>query len=254
MALVEYEIKGRTAYITLNRPEKLNALNHEMLALLWEAFTDFKENDDVWLGIVTGTGRAFSVGHDLVEMGSGTEEQRKAGSTDELYFLEQNTWKPLIGVVNGLCLAQGAGIALGADIKIASEDARFGWPQVKRGLTSISGPVILSHRIPLCKALEYLFTGDFMSAQEAQELGLINYVVSPDRLMEKAEEIAAKILENAPLAVRSMKEGAVKGQHLSLRDRLGLAQEVFGRVRDTEDAQEGLDSFNEKRPPVWKAR
>jgi enoyl-CoA hydratase len=186
-------------------------------------------------------------------MGSGRAEQRTAGSTDELYFMEQNTWKPLIGAVNGLCLAQGAGIALGADIKLASEDARFGWPQVKRGLTSISGPVILSHRIPLCKALEYLFTGDFMSAQEAQELGLINYVVPPDRLMEKAEEIAAKILENAPLAVRAMKEGAVKGLHMSLRDRLGVATTVFNRVRETDDAQEGLDSFNEKRPPVWKA-
>ena len=160
MALVEYEVRGRIATITMNRPEKLNAMNREMLEGLWEAFTNLRDDPEVWLGIVTGTGRAFSVGHDLEEMGGGGKTS--AGSTDELYFMVQHIWKPIIAAVNGYCLAQGAGIALGADIRVAAETAQFGWPQTKRGISSISGPVILGHRVPLGQALELLLTGDFL--------------------------------------------------------------------------------------------
>ena len=253
MALVEYEVKGRIGYVTMNRPEKLNALTHEMLDGLWRAFTDIKDNPDVWVGIVTGTGRAFSVGHDLVQM-SAARPGKSVGSTDELYFMQQHTWKPIIAAVNGLCLAQGAGLAMGADILVAADSAQFGWPQVKVGITSISGPVILSHRIPLCNALEALFTGEFIPAEEALRLGLVNYVVPQAEVLSKAQELADKILQNAPLAVRAMKEAAIRGMHLSVHDRLGLATAVFDRVRHSEDAQEGLDSFQEKRAPVWKGR
>ena len=254
MPLVEYEVKGRIAYITLNRPEKLNAINHEMLSGLWDSFTRLRDDPEVWLGIVTGTGRAFSVGHDLVEMTSAAPGEKAAGTTDELYFVQQQTWKPVIAAVNGICLAQGAGIALGADLIVAAESAQFGWPQVKRGLTSISGPVTLSQRIPLPRAMEALLTGEFIPAAEALKLGLVNYVVPGDQLMSKAEELAGKVLENAPLAVRGMKEAAVRGLHLSLHDRLGVATSVFDRVSQTEDAREGIEAFKGKRPPVWKGR
>ena len=253
MPQVQYEVKGRIAYITMNRPEKLNAINPEMLEGLWHSFTDLRDNADAWLGIVTGTGRAFSVGHDLVEMSAGVGEHA-AGSTDELYLMQQNITKPIIAAVNGLCLAQGAGIAMGADILIAADMAQFGWPQTKRGLSSISGPVTLSHRIPLNKAMELLLTGDFLSAQDALGLGLVNYVVPPGELMARAEKVAAKILENAPLAVRAMKEAAIPGIHLSLEERLKRATAVFDRVHGTEDASEGLKAFQEKREPVWKGR
>ena len=143
MTLVEYEVKGRIAYITMNRPEKLNAMNREMIDGLWDGFTNFRDDPEVWLAIVSGRGRSFSVGHDLAEMSAGGAAVRGHGSTDELYFAEQNIWKPIIATVNGHCLAQGAGIAMGADIRIASETAQFGWPQTKRGISSISGPVIL---------------------------------------------------------------------------------------------------------------
>ena len=254
MALVEYEVKGRIAYITMNRPEKLNAINHEMLDGLWQAFTNLRDDPEVWLGIVTGNGRAFSVGHDLVEMGGGSAPVRESATTDQLYFMEQHIWKPIIAAINGICLAQGAGIALGADIRVAADTAQFGWPQVKRGISSISGPVILSHRVPLGNALETLFVGEFLPAQEAQRLGLVNHVVPQEEVMSKAEELAGKILENAPLAVRAIKEAAIRGLHLSLQDRLSVAALVSARVRNSEDSQEGLNAFKEKRAPVWKAR
>jgi E-phenylitaconyl-CoA hydratase len=251
LSLVEYEVKGRIAYIAMNRPEKLNAMNREMLDGLWDAFARLRDDQEVWLGIVTGRGRSFSVGHDLVEMSSGGSAVRGPRSTDELYFMEQHIWKPVIAAVNGHCLAQGAGIALGADIRVAADTAKFGWPQTKRGISSISGPVILSQRIPLCRAMELLFTGEFMEADEALKLGLVNHVVPEQQLMSKAEEIAETILQNAPLAVGAMKEAAVRGLHLSVHDRLNMAGMIFEQVRDTSDAQEGLDAFHEKRAPVW---
>ena len=252
MALDEYQVKGRIASITMNRPEKLNAMNREMLDGLWQAFTNFRDDPDAWLGIVTGKGRAFSVGHDLEEMRGESGAPANAGSTDELYFMVQHIWKPIIAAVNGYCLAQGAGIALAADLRVVADTAQFGWPQTKRGSSSISGPVILGHRVPLGKALELLLTGDFLPASEALKNGLVNNVVPETEVMPKAEELAKKILQNAPLATRAMKEATLRGLHLSLHDRLNVATTIFERVGATQDAKEGLAAFQEKRPPQWK--
>lgn len=252
MSLVKYEIRERIAYITMNRPEKLNAITPDMLSRLWDAFSDLRDNPDVWLGIVTGTGRAFSVGHDLKAMSTMSGEDKASGGTDQLYLMQQNITKPIIAAVNGLCLAQGGGIAMGSDILIASETAQFGWPQTKRGLSSISGPVILSRRIPRGIAMELLFTGNFLSAQDALRIGLVNYVVPESQLIEKTSELAHKILENAPIAVRGMKEAVLPGDDETLEGRLNRATEIFERVRNSTDAQEGLNAFEEKRHPEWK--
>jgi E-phenylitaconyl-CoA hydratase len=252
VSLIKYETDKHIAYITMNRPEKLNAITPNMLSGLWDAFTDLRDNPDIWLGVVTGTGRAFSVGHDLKAMSTMSGEDKASGGTDQLYLMQQNITKPIIAAVNGLCLAQGGGIAMGSDILIASETAQFGWPQTKRGLSSISGPVILSRRIPHGKAMELLFTGGFLSAQDALSIGLVNYVVPESQLIEKTNELAYKILENAPIAVRGMKEAVLPGNDETLKGRLNRATEIFERVRNTADAQEGLDAFKEKRPPIWK--
>ncbi len=249
---VLYEIKAGIAYITLNRPEKLNAINPEMRQMLWDAFQDVKHNPEVRCAIVTGQGRAFSTGHDLVAMANARANE--GPSTGDLYVVQANIWKPIIAAINGICLAQGCGIALGSDIRVASTEAQFGWPQAKRGISSVSGPALLSQVVPRNIAFEFLFTGEFVDAQRALELMLVNHVVPPDEVMPKAEELARKITANAPLSIAAIKEAAIKGSEMGLKDRVAFAQKKRDEVLATEDAQEGVRAFAEKRVPVWKGR
>ena len=249
---VLYEIKAGIAYITLNRPEKLNAINPEMRELLWDSFQDVKNNPEVRCAIVTGKGRAFSTGHDLVAMANARGNE--GHSTGDLYVVQANIWKPIIAAINGICLAQGCGIALGSDIRVASTEAQFGWPQAKRGISSVSGPALLSQVVPRNIAFEFLFTGEFVDANRALELMLVNYVMPPEEVMPKAEEIARKIIANAPLSIAAIKEAAIKGSEMGLEERVAFAQKKRDEVLATEDAQEGVRAFAEKRAPVWKGR
>ena len=249
---VIYEVKEGIAYITLNRPEKLNAINPEMRELLWDAFQDVRNNDEVRCAIVTGSGRAFSTGHDLVAMASARANE--GPTTGDLYVEQSKIWKPIISAINGICLAQGCGIALGSDIRIASSEAQFGWPQAKRGISSVSGPALLSQVVPRNIAFEFLFTGDFVDAQKALELMLVNYVVAPEDVMPRAEEMARKITANAPLSLAAIKEASVKGSEMGLEERVAFAQNKRDEVLATEDAQEGVRAFAEKRAPVWRGR
>ena len=249
---VIYKIKEGIAYITLNRPEKLNAIDPPMRQQLWDAFQDVDKNPDVRCAIVTGAGRAFSTGHDLVAMAAGGANE--GPSTGDLYVVQSNIWKPIISAINGICLAQGCGIALGSDIRIASSKAEFGWPQAKRGIASVSGPALLSQVVPRNIAFEFLFTGDFVDAHKALELMLVNYVVEPDQVMAKSEEIAQKITANAPLSLAAIKEASIKGSEMGLEDRVKFAQNKRNEVLESEDAKEGVLAFAEKRAPVWKGR
>ena len=247
-----YEIKEGVGYITMNRPEKLNAINPEMRQLLWDAFQDVKNNPEVRCAIVTGRGRAFSTGHDLVAMAAARANE--GPSTGDLYVVQTNIWKPIIAAINGVCLAQGCGIALGSDIRIASSEAQFGWPQAKRGISSVSGPALLSQVVPRNIAFEILFTGEFVDAQRALELMLVNHVVPPDEVMPRAEEMARKITANAPLSIAAIKDASVNGAAMDMERRVAYAQSKRDFVLHTEDAQEGVKAFAEKRPPVWKGR
>lgn len=249
---VIYEVQDGVAYITLNRPEKLNAINPEMRELLWDAFQDVRNNDDVRCAIVTGKGRAFSTGHDLVAMANARANE--GPSTGDLYVEQSKIWKPIISAINGVCLAQGCGIALGSDIRIASTEAQFGWPQAKRGISSVSGPALLSQVVPRNVAFEFLFTGEFVDARRALELMLVNYVYEPDEVMPRAEEMARKITANAPLALAAIKEASIKGSEMTLEERVAFAQVKRDEVLATEDAQEGVKAFAEKRAPVWRGR
>ena len=255
MAKVEYEIRERVGYITLNRPDKLNAIDVEMRDELWRVLHDVNENPEVWLAVITGRGRAFSVGHDLVAMsGRGDDLYSDEISTEDIYVYQTQIFKPIIAAINGFCLAQGGGIALASDIRIASDQAQFGWPQAKRGIGSVSGPCMLAHRLPLNLAFEFLFTGDMITAQRALELDLVNRVVPHDDLESATDEVVQKLLLNAPLAMRAMKEVAIRGLGMRLEDRVRLAGIVNRRLQRTEDAQEGLSAFAEKRTPVFVGR
>ncbi len=249
---VIYEIKEGIAYITMNRPEKLNAIDPPMRQQLWDAFQDVDNNPEVRCAVVTGAGRAFSTGHDLVAMAAGGANE--GPSTGDLYVVQSKIWKPIIAAINGVCLAQGCGIALGSDIRVASSKAEFGWPQVKRGISSVSGPALLSAVVPRNIAFQFLFTGDFVDANKALELMLVNYVVEPEQVMEKAVEIAQKITANAPLSLAAIKEVSIRGSEMGLEDRVKLAQDKRNEVLESEDAKEGVLAFAEKRAPVWKGR
>lgn len=251
MSVLRYEISDRVAYITMSRPEKLNAINEELKNRLFDAFADVRDNPDVWAAVLTGEGRAFSTGHDLVEMAAGSAHGRP---TVELYQFIEELWKPTIAAINGLCLAQGGGLALSCDIRIASEQAQFGWPQVKRGIASTSGPCSLAHRVPLNVALEILYTGEFLDAQEAKRLNLVNRVVPHATLMQETETFVRQILANAPLAMRAIKEIAVRGQDMTMEDRVRFAGALSETIHQSADAQEGLAAFREKRQPVWQGR
>jgi enoyl-CoA hydratase/carnithine racemase len=249
---VIYEIKEGIAFITLNRPEKLNAINPEMRQMLWDAFQDVKDNPVVRCAIVTGSGRAFSTGHDLVAMANARANE--GPSTGDLYVVQSQIWKPIIAAINGVCLAQGCGIALGSDIRIASTEAQFGWPQAKRGISSVSGPALLSQVVPRNIAFEFLFTGEFVASQRALDLMLVNYVVPPEDVMPRAEEMARMIIANAPLSLAAIKEASIKGAEMDMEERVAFAQKKRDEVLLSEDAQEGVRAFAEKRAPVWKGR
>ena len=254
MPVVEYEVRNRVAYVTLNRPDKLNAINLEMRDALLSAFQEFDRDDGAWVCVVSGAGKAFSVGLDLTETAGFLDDPSFAESIEELYVYQSRIWKPTLARIDGYCLAQGGGIALACDVRFASDEARFGWPQARRGLSSISGPAMLAAKAPLNYALEYLYTGELLDAREALRLNLVNRVVPSAELDGAVEAIAGKIAANAPLSLRYMKQAAVAGQGEPLEARVRRAGEFFRRTLETEDAREGLAAFAEKRPPVFRGR
>ena len=249
MSLVLYELKDKIAWITLNRPEKRNAINKAMREELYQALCQVRDDRQVWVAIITGAGRDFSVGHDLFE--ADMPEAWGGVSIEDLYMLQLRLWKPLIAAVGGLCLAQGAAMALSSDIRVAAEDAQFGWRQVRLGISSASGPVILPRCLPWNYAMEMLFTGDYLSAQDALRLHVVNRIVPPDRLLSTAEEIAQRVLLGAPLAVQAMKEISARGLNMPLEDAVHYATLRFHQSHLTRDSKEGLQAFREKREPVW---
>lgn len=246
MALVDYEVRQKIAYITLNRPEKMNAINLQVKDELIACFRRYKNDRDAWVAILSGNGPSFCPGIDLTEL-----SPEIAAEVDRLYLDILGVTKPIICCIHGFCLAQGDGIAFCCDIRIASDDAKFGWPQAKRGMSSISGPSFAAHHLPLGYAFEYLFTGELFDAQEAYRLNMVNRVVPKDKLMFTGEEIARKILECAPLAVRAMKEGILRGLQMPLAERMHTAAMIMSDNLRTKDAQEGLKAFKEKRKPIY---
>ena len=253
---IKYEQKGRVAYVTINRPERLNALHPPASLELREAFTRFRDDDEAWVAILTGAGeRAFSAGNDLKYTAEHSTRQDPlpgrvpfGGITSDF-----ECWKPIIAAVNGYALGGGLELALACDIIVAAEHAELGLPEPRVGLMALAGGVHrLPRHVPLKVAMGLLLTGRRISAQEAYRIGLVNQVVPLDRLMETAEVWAAEILEAAPLSVRATKQMAMKGLELPLEVAMKLDYSELRRARASQDFIEGPKAFAEKRKPRWK--
>lgn len=246
---VIYEIRDHVAYITLNRPAKKNAIDAAMRREVQDAFADVRFNPEVWAAILTANGDTFCSGKDLFDK---LDADGNIMGGDELYDYIRHIYKPLVVALNGPCLAQGAGFAMIADIVIMSERASIGWPQVKRGISSNSGPTYFATAVPWNIAMGYLLRGRPVTPADALRLGVANEVVPHEKLMEVAEQYVREICENAPLAVQGIKESARRGENMPVTARMHIAKYVNKRVAATEDAKEGIRAFKEKRKPVWK--
>ena len=254
-----FEKKNGIAYVTLNRPEVLNARNRRMREELIDAVTAIRADPEVRVVILTGAGeRSFSAGRDLKEaaqekVGVVAARQAKMEISDTEMIARLN--KPVIAAINGFALGGGCELALACDIRVAVEGAKVGLPEVSRGMIPGSGGTQrLSRVVGLGKALELILTGSVIDAEEACRIGLVNKVVPRDGLMAAAEEYAQAIATKAPVAVVLAKEAVREGYEMSLDDGLRLETDLSALLRTTEDIKEGARAFVEKRPPQWRGQ
>lgn len=241
--------------IKINNPSALNALNSKVLSEIGEAFDEASKDANVNAIILTGEGKAFVAGADIAEMSTLNAEQGKLfGEHGAGVFRKiETTPKAVIAAVNGFALGGGCELAMACDIRIASEKAKFGQPEVTLGITpGFSGTQRLSRLVGLGKAKELIFTGNIVGAKEAKEIGLVNEVVEPEKLMETALEMAKKIASNAQIAVRYSKEAIDRGYQTDINSAIDIEANLFGLCFATEDQKEGMKAFLEKRKAEFK--
>ena len=252
-----YEKKGRVAVVTINRPERMNALHPPANFELAEIWDDFERDPDVWVGILTGSGdKAFSAGNDLRYTAEhGREMVRFAESGFGGLANRTTCWKPILAAVNGYALGGGFEMALACDIIVAADHARLGLPEPRVGLMAGAGGVHrLPRMIPQKIAMGFILTGRHMTAQEAHRLGVVNEVVPLAELMPTARRWVDEILACAPLSIRASKQAALMGLGHPLDMALGMNYTEAEKLRRSEDTVEGPRAFAEKRKPNWKAR
>jgi enoyl-CoA hydratase/carnithine racemase len=262
---IRYDVEDRIATITLNRPDQLNALSPAMLLELRRAYDAAEADEDVWILVVTGNGRAFCSGADVSEI---PDDGRVI--YDEPYLSTFPQWeapqegtppfrtmtKPILAAINGICCGAGLDWVTTGDIVIASERAEFFDPHVSIGLVSGREMVRLARALPTNIAMRIALTGrhERMSASRAYELGLVSEVVDHDRLLERAREVASLVNRNAPLAVRGTRLAIRRGLDLPMHEAEVMAETFRERVVRTDDAKEGPRAFVEKRQPEWRCR
>ena len=257
---VLYEKKGNIAYVTINRPEVMNAISPPVSEELWEVWSEFKNDPDAWVAIFTGAGdRAFSAGNDLKYQAEHMSEpgamdiKNPGGFGGTTANFECN--KPIIAAVNGFAMGGGLEIALVCDIIIAADHARLGLPEPKVGLFAAAGGV---HRLPrmigLKQAMGMILTAKPITAQEAYRIGLVNEVVPLKDLMATAERWANDILQCSPVSIRASKESVMKGLEMPVLEAMKAEFPAAMALWTSEDLIEGPLAFAQKRPPQWKGR
>jgi E-phenylitaconyl-CoA hydratase len=255
---IEFELADGVAVITINRPERLNAMDAAHYASLSQAWTKVRDDPAVRVAIVTGAGeRAFTVGADIKSFLTALVGRDEMWLTqrDQLLNRGLEIWKPVIAAVNGLCLGGGMTLMFATDIRVAAEHATFSLAEVKRGIVAGNGGTQrVLKQLPHAIAMEMLLTGDPIDAAAAERWGLVNRVVPKERLMEAAFDFARRIAANAPLAVQAAKELATRSRDMDLVSGLRFEQLVNRMLAFSEDAKEGPAAFAEKRRPGFKGK
>jgi enoyl-CoA hydratase len=253
-----FEIKNKIAYVTLNRPDKLNALNWKTMQELHEALSSVRDDLNVVGVILTGAGeKAFAAGADINELAQQTPVGAKDFSKEsqEILRLIENFPKPIIAAVNGFCLGGGCELAMACHMRIASEKAKFGQPEVSLGIMCGNGG---SQRLPRLvgkgRAIELLVTGNMIDGAEAYRIGLANKVVPPDQLMKTCEGILATVAKKAPIAVKLTLEAVTHGMEMTLEEGVQLEANLFGMCFSSEDMKEGTKAFIEKRQANFQGK
>jgi enoyl-CoA hydratase len=255
MALVEFEPRGHIALLTLNRPEARNAISPEVSQAMAALLDSIEADDDLRAVVLTGAGDVFSAGADLKVVAQGRGMDIARGKGGFAGIVNRDFPKPVIAAVNGPALAGGFEIVLSCDLVVAADTARFGIPEVQRGLMAAAGGLIrLPKRVPLAIALELAMTGDPIDAQRALALGLVNRVVAGAEVLDAACAIADRIGENSPIAVRLSRQLVREAAEMPEADGWRRTNELAVQVFASGDAVEGATAFAEKRKPVWQSK
>ena len=253
---VIYERKGRIAYLTMNRPERLNALNRKHQEEIEAAKAEFANDPEAWVLILTGAGdRAFCAGADLKEPRQGDEGGNPLGPPDLDVRYTLPVWKPMIAAINGWAMGGGLAYAMQCDIRIASETAHMGYPESRVGVAG--GPSdnwLFPRYVPVGEAMYYLLTAEPMDAHEAYRIGLVHEVLAPEALLPRAKAIAERIASNHPMAVRAIKQAVTIGLSQSFDMSMRFGQQLSQRVRASDDATEARLAFQEKRQPEFRGQ
>jgi len=249
------ETRGREGLITLNRPQALNALNHQLVSEVMEALEAFDQDETIGAMVIAGNERAFAAGADIKEMADQSVQQIKESDHVAVFSRIMNIRKPIVAAVSGYALGGGCELAMSCDMIVAAETAKFGQPEITIGvIPGAGGTQRLVRAVGKALAMEMILNNRTLSAQEACQFGLVNRVVPVDQFLNEALKLAEEIAARAPVAVRVAKKLIQQAYELPLKEGLGEEKREFYDLFTTEDQKEGMKAFIEKRKPNWRGR